>query len=95
MILDKTLKALGDDNRRRILKMLKNGPMSAGEIGEEFSMSAATLSYHLSILLDAGLIFLSKEKNYRIYSLNLSVFEELLAYIMNFTEDEDETKEDV
>ncbi|MDO5028064.1 MAG: autorepressor SdpR family transcription factor [Bacillota bacterium] len=92
MGLDKTLKALGDTNRRKILKMLKDQPMTAGDIGKEFDMSPATLSYHLSLLLEAQLIFLRKEKNFRIYSLNLSVFEELMAYIMNFTEDKDEKK---
>lgn len=92
MGLDKTLKALGDENRRKILRMLKDRPMTAGDIGKSFDMSPATLSYHLSILLDAGLIFLRKEKNYRIYSLNLSVFEELMAYIMNFTKGNDDEK---
>lgn len=85
MGLDLTLKALGDSTRREILKMLKRGPMTAGQIGQEFDMSAATVSYHLSLLLEAELIFLRKEKNYRIYSLNLSVFEELMTYFINFT----------
>lgn len=85
MGLDLTLKALGDPTRREILKMLKKGPMTAGQIGQEFDMSPATVSYHLSLLLEAELIFLRKEKNYRIYSLNLSVFEELMTYFMNFT----------
>lgn len=92
MGLDKTLKALGDKNRREILKMLRKGPMTAGQIGEAFSMSGATVSYHIGILLDAGLIFLNKEKNFRIYSLNISVFEELMSFIMNFMEDENEEK---
>ncbi|WP_054252803.1 autorepressor SdpR family transcription factor [Neofamilia massiliensis] len=85
MGLDLTLKALGDPTRREILKMLKKGPMTAGQIGQAFDMSPATVSYHLSLLLEAELIFLRKEKNYRIYSLNLSVFEELMTYFMNFT----------
>lgn len=86
MSIDNTLKALNDKNRREILKMLRKKPMTAGEIGEEFSMSAATVSYHLSILLDSGLVFLHKEKNYRIYSLNTSVLEELTAYMISFME---------
>lgn len=92
MGLDKTLKALGDKNRREILKMLRSGPMTAGDIGQAFSMSKATVSYHLSILLEAELIFLNKEKNFRIYSLNASVFEELMSFIMNFMEDEENEK---
>lgn len=88
MGIDLTLKALGDSTRREILKMLKNGPMTAGQIDQAFDMSPATVSYHLSLLLEAELIFLRKEKNYRIYSLNLSVFEELMTYFMNFTKGE-------
>ncbi len=90
MGIDKTLKALSDKNRREILKMLKNGPMTAGEIGAYFNMSSATVSYHISTLLDADLIYMNKEKNFRIYSLNTSVFEELMTYIMNFMEDKNE-----
>ena len=88
MGIDLTLKALGDSTRREILKMLKKGPMTAGQIGKAFDMSPATVSYHLSLLLEAELIFLRKEKNYRIYSLNLSVFEELMTYFMNFAKGE-------
>lgn len=87
MSIDKSLKAMSDKNRREILKMLKKGPMTAGEIGEAFDMSAATVSYHLANLLEAELVFLNKEKNFRIYSLNSSVFEELMAYILDFMED--------
>lgn len=90
MKLDKTLKALSDKNRREILKMLKKGPMTTGEIGDAFDMSAATVSYHLSTLLETDLIFLTKEKNYRIYTLNSSVFEELMTFVMDFVEEKNE-----
>lgn len=86
MSIDMSLKALNDKNRREILKMLRKKSMTAGDIAKEFNMSQATVSYHLSILLEAELVFLHKEKNYRIYSLNTSVFEELMTYFLNFLE---------
>lgn len=93
MSLEKTFKALGDSNRREILKILRKRRMNVGEIAEYFEMSAATLSYHLSLLKEAGLIFEEKEKNFRIYSLNSSVFEEVLSFFYDFMGDKKEKKE--
>lgn len=56
-----TFKALSDPARREILTLLKDGRLSAGEIGAHFDMTGATISYHLSILKKSGLI-LSKKK---------------------------------
>ena len=58
-----TFKALSDPIRREILMMLRDGSMSAGEIGSCFDMTGATISYHLKILKKAELIFEKKEKN--------------------------------
>lgn len=90
MSLEKTFKALADKNRREILNLLKKKSMTAGEIAENFDMTNATLSYHLQILKDADLIFDEKDKNFRVYSLNASVFEEVLNYFFNFMEDKNE-----
>ena len=76
-----TFKALSDPIRREILTFLKNGRLSAGEIGSHFEMTGATISYHLSILKKAGLIFESKEKNYIYYTLNTSVVEEVMLWL--------------
>lgn len=76
-----TFKALSDPIRREILRLLKNGRLSAGEIGSHFEMTGATISYHLSILKKAGLIFESKEKNYIYYTLNTSVVEEVMLWL--------------
>ena len=76
-----TFKALSDPIRREILTLLKNGRLSAGEIGSHFEMTGATISYHLSILKKAGLIFESKEKNYIYYTLNTSVVEEVMLWL--------------
>ena len=68
-----TFKALSAPERREILVLLKNGRMSAGEIGSHFEMTGATISYHLSTLKKAGLVLEEREKNYIFYELNASV----------------------
>ena len=79
-----TFKALSDPVRRKILVMLKEGKMSAGEIAEQFDMTPATISYHLSQLKKAGLLFETKYKNYIYYEINVSVFEELMLWFTQF-----------
>ncbi|MBQ3054483.1 MAG: winged helix-turn-helix transcriptional regulator [Oscillospiraceae bacterium] len=81
MGINETLKAISDPVRREILSMLKGGQKSAGEIAERFGLTAATVSYHLSKLKSADLIEEEKYKNYIYYSLNTSVFEEVLTWI--------------
>ena len=85
-----TFKALADSNRREILTMLKSGRMSAGEISSKFNMTNATISYHLSQLKKADLITETKEKNFIYYELNVSVFEEIMLWIAQFKEDNNE-----
>ena len=76
-----TFKALSDPARREILMLLKEKPLSAGEIGSHFEMTGATISYHLKILKQADLIFEKREKNYIYYQLNTSVLEEIMLWI--------------
>ena len=76
-----TFKALSDPVRRDILMMLRGGRMAAGEIGSHFEMTGATISYHLSILKKADLIFEMREKNYIYYELNTSVVEEVMLWL--------------
>lgn len=76
-----TFKALSDPIRKEILMMLRDGSMSAGEIGSHFDMTGATISYHLKILKKAELIFEKKEKNYIYYMLNTSVVEEVMLWL--------------
>lgn len=80
-----TFKALADPVRREILLMLRSGRMAAGEISAKFNMTGATISYHLSQLKKAGLIYETKEKNFIYYSLNISVFEEIMLWFNQFT----------
>ena len=76
-----TFKALSDPVRREILQLLKNGKMSAGEIGGHFDMTGATISYHLKILKKADLVWETKVKNFVYYELNTTVVEELLLWL--------------
>lgn len=83
MAFAETFKALSDPVRREILNLLKGGRLTAGEIAGRFDMTVATVSYHLSQLKKAGLIFESREKNYIYYSLNASVLEEVLLWLQD------------
>ena len=76
-----TFKALSDPARREILMLLKEKPLSAGEIGSHFDMTGATISYHLSILKKADLVFENKQKNFIYYELNTSVVEEVMLWL--------------
>ncbi len=81
MAFAETFKALSDPVRREILQLLKNGKMSAGEIGGHFDMTGATISYHLKILKKADLVWETKVKNFVYYELNTTVVEELLLWL--------------
>lgn len=81
MGMNETFKAISDPVRRDILTMLREGKKSAGEIGEQFNLTGATVSYHLSKLKGADLITEQKVKNFIYYELNTSVFEDVLSWI--------------
>ena len=93
MAFAETFKALSDPERRKILELLKTGPMSAGDIASNFDTTGATISYHLKILKKADLIFESKEKNYIYYQLNTSVLEEIMLWIAKLKEDDGNVSE--
>lgn len=84
MVLNKTFNALSDQSRRKILELLKKRDLAAGEIGEHFDFTAPTLSHHLAVLKSAGLISVRREGQQQIYSLNLSVFEEVAEKVIKF-----------
>ena len=88
-----TFKALSDPARREILLMLREGKMSAGDIASNFDMTGATVSYHLSVLKKADLVYETKQKNFVFYELNTSVFEEIMLWFAQFKgENSDENK---
>jgi len=81
MSLQTTLKALSDPIRRDILNLLKDGSLSAGDIGSHFSVTGASISRHLSVLKDADLIRDRREGKYIYYELNASVLEEVMLWL--------------
>lgn len=89
MSFAETFKALSDPVRREILMLLRHGALSAGEIGTHFDMSGATISYHLSILKKADLIWESRHKNYIYYELNTSAVEEIMLWLSNLKGDKE------
>ena len=67
--------------RLEILSLLRRGPMAAGDIAAHFEVSGATISHHLSVLRDAGLVLDDKQGKYIYYELNMSVVDEILEWI--------------
>ena len=88
MGLQTTLRALADPIRRDILNMLKKGRMSAGEISEQFPVTGASISRHLSVLKEADLIRDTREGKFIYYDINTSVLEETLLWISDLKGDE-------
>lgn len=89
-----TFKALSDPVRREILMILREGSLSAGEIGAHFDMTGAIISYHLRILKKAGLVFEKKEKNFIYYTLNTSVVEEVMLWLSELKGGNGDVKEE-
>jgi DNA-binding transcriptional ArsR family regulator len=78
-------KALSDPTRRRVLQLLREGPMSAGELADRFDVSKPTMSAHFAVLKEADLIHAEKAGKSIIYHLKLSVLEEaLLGFVHSF-----------
>jgi DNA-binding transcriptional ArsR family regulator len=86
-------RALADPSRREILRLLRDGPRTSGEIAEHFTTSWATISRHLSMLREAGLILSERNGQQVIYELNTTVFEDLVHHLMEWTRPSDGKKE--
>jgi DNA-binding transcriptional ArsR family regulator len=81
--LNSLFKALNDPTRREILELLKEKDLTAGEIADQFSISKPSISHHLDLLRQAGLVVSVKEGQYIFYSLNTTVMDEMLKWIIN------------
>lgn len=75
-------KALNDETRRAIIDLLKERDMNAGEISEKFNISKPSISHHLDILKRADLITSEKKGQFIEYSLNTTILEDLLNWIL-------------
>ncbi|SHM44942.1 autorepressor SdpR family transcription factor [Flavobacterium xinjiangense] len=77
-------KALNDATRREILELLKTKERSAGEIADHFNISKPSISHHLDILKQADLITSEKKGQFVIYSINTTIMEDVLQWILTF-----------
>lgn len=82
--LNLLFKALNDPTRRAILELLKNKDLTAGEIAEQFDISWPSVSHHLELLKRAGLVIAVKEGQYVFYSINTTVMDEMISWLMQF-----------
>jgi DNA-binding transcriptional ArsR family regulator len=81
-IMNEVFKALADPTRRRILDLLKEHDLTAGEIAEQFDMSKPSISNHLKILKSAGLVIDEKKGQFIIYSLNSTVLQDVIKWLL-------------
>ncbi|UOR04197.1 autorepressor SdpR family transcription factor [Hymenobacter aerilatus] len=77
-------KALNDPTRRAILELLREGPRTAGDIAEAFHFSKPTISHHLDLLRQADLVTSDKQGQFVTYTLNMTVFDEIIGWLMQF-----------
>jgi ArsR family transcriptional regulator, arsenate/arsenite/antimonite-responsive transcriptional repressor len=81
--MNAVFQALGDPTRREILRLLRSGDLTAGEIAERFPLARSTLSGHFNVLKHAGLIVAEKHGTSVVYSLNVSVVDETVAAVLD------------
>ena len=77
-------KALNDTTRREILELLKEKDLTAGEIAGEFNISKPSISHHLDLLRQAGLVESVKEGQFIYYSLNTTVMDDIFKWFLQF-----------
>ena len=90
MAVSEILSALADENRRKILSKLKEGKISSGDLAIVLEMTPQALSYHLSKLKKADLIYETRYKNFIYYELNLTVLDEAIIWMSNLRGGKDE-----
>jgi len=83
--LNATFKALSDPSRRKILQLLRSKPMTAGEIAGQFNISKPSISHHLTVLKQADLIADERQGQNIVYTLNTSVFDNIINWFLTLT----------
>lgn len=81
--LSTTFAALSDDNRRKILTLLRAGSKTAGDISSEFSLSKPTISHHLKVLEEAGLVRSERRGTSVVYTLQSNMLEDLAQSVLD------------
>lgn len=85
--LNLTFKALSDPTRREILRLLAKGDLTAGEIADRFDITKPSISHHLGLLKQAGLVLDERRGQNIVYSLNTTVFQDVLGWLMDMVKD--------
>ncbi len=84
-MIDRTFRALADPTRRRILQLLKDRDLAAGELAGHFDMAFASVSHHLQVLRDSSLVQSRRDGQHIIYSLNTTVFQDALQHLLDIS----------
>ena len=82
---NEAFRALADETRRGILRLLRDGPLTSGDIAARFDSSWPTISRHLAVLRDAGLVVAERRGQEIRYELNTSVFQDVIQHLVEWT----------
>jgi ArsR family transcriptional regulator, arsenate/arsenite/antimonite-responsive transcriptional repressor len=80
--MNTVFKALNDQTRRDIVELLKKGDLTAGEIADHFDISKPSISHHLDLLKQAGIVSSVKQGQFIYYSLNTTVLDEIISWFL-------------
>ncbi|WP_425446444.1 autorepressor SdpR family transcription factor [Dethiothermospora halolimnae] len=92
--MNKAFKALADPNRRKMLQLLNDKDLTAGEIADYFEISKPSISHHLNILTNAELVLREKKGQNVIYSINTTAFQQIIKWTFDFMERGDGSEEE-
>ena len=82
--MNAVFRALSDPTRREIIRLLRDGPRTSGQIAEQFPVAWATVSRHLGVLRDAGLVLAERDGQQVVYELNTTVFSDLVDHLIEW-----------
>lgn len=91
--MNDVFKALSDPTRRKILELLLERDLTAGDIADFFNISKPSISHHLNILKNAKLVFTERQGQNIIYSLNTTSFQSIIKWFYNITGKEDQNEQ--
>lgn len=92
MRTEEVFKALSDPNRRKILKLLQGGSMTAGDLAKAFDITKGSLSHHFNVLKAADLVRAERRGQTIVYSLNTSVFEDVASLLFDLFQPEEKRR---
>ncbi len=92
MGINEVLRALADPTRREVLRLLRDGDLTAGELADHFELAKSTMSGHFNVLKTAGLIVSERSRNQVVYSINTSAFDDAVAGVMSYLQSHRRTR---